>query len=74
MIKKTEEQFPKVTEANCDCCGESIKVEFGRIYEHMTIGGYQGGNNLEAIVCIKCMEDKLGFINIQKKRNTIGDC
>lgn len=74
MIKKTETQFEHVQSAECDCCGKSIQVNYGRISDHLSIGGYQDGKLLEAIVCIPCVEEKLQFINIQKKNNTIGYC
>ena len=74
MIEKTPAQFERITKAICDCCGEDIKVNFGSLGDHMKIGGYQNGKILEAVVCIKCMEEKFTFVNIQKKENTIGYC
>jgi len=74
MIEKTPAQFEQVKGATCDCCGEKIKANWGNLEDHLLIGGYHNGKILEAIVCIKCMEEKLSFINIQKKENTIGYC
>lgn len=74
MIKRKEISFDEVLEANCDCCGESIPHQFGRLGEHLLLSGYHNGKLLEAVVCIKCMKTKLDFINIQKKINTIGYC
>lgn len=75
MINKTKNEFERITSASCDSCGDNIKLDIiGRLPDHMTIGGYHEGMLLEAIVCIKCMNDKLGFINIQKKRSTLGNC
>lgn len=74
MIEKTEAQFETILGAKCDCCGEPIKVSFGRIDDHMMIGGYSEGKLLEAIVCIPCVKKKMDFINIKYKENTIGYC
>jgi hypothetical protein len=74
MINKSNTQFEQVISATCDCCNESIKVNYGSIEDHVKIGGYQNGQILEAIVCIKCMEEKLSFINIKRKDNTLGYC
>lgn len=74
MIQKTNTQFENIVSANCDCCGEPIKVQFGRIDDHMSIGGYKDGKILEAIVCIKCMEEKFSDVKIQQKTNTLGYC
>jgi len=74
MIEKREAQLETIIGAKCDCCNEPIKVTFGRLDEHMSIGGYADGKILEAIVCIPCMKTKLSFINIAYKENTIGYC
>jgi len=74
MIEKREAQFEQIVGATCDCCGDKIKANFGNLEDHLLIGGYSKSKILEAIVCIKCMDEKLGFINIQKKANTIGYC
>lgn len=74
MIKKTDAQIEHITEAICDCCGQNIPVNFGHISDHLRIGGYSQGKLLDAIVCIKCMDEKLSFIKIQKKNNPIGYC
>jgi len=46
----------------------------GELPEHVDIGGYRDGLLLSAIVCTKCMDEKLNFIDIQRRRSTIGDC
>lgn len=74
MIKTQSSQSEKILEATCDCCGNQIPVQFGNLTDHLRIGGYHDGKLLDAIVCIKCMEEKLSFIKIQKKENTIGYC
>lgn len=75
MIKKEPAQFERITEANCDCCGNEIQTIYGGLTEdHLIFSGWQKGKILNAIICIKCMEEKLSFINIQKKDNTIGYC
>lgn len=75
MLEKTPAQTEHIKKATCDCCGGPIKVDFlGHIEDHVAIGGYRDGKLLEAEVCIKCMDEKLGFINIRKKENTIGYC
>lgn len=74
MINKSNTQFEQIISATCDCCNQTIKVNFGSIEDHMKIGGYQDGKILEAIVCIQCMEEKFNFVNIQKVNNTIGYC
>lgn len=74
MIHKTEAQQEFITGATCDCCGQPIKANFGHLEDHMTIGGYHNGKLLEAVVCIKCMEEKLSFIKIARKDSTIGYC
>lgn len=74
MIKKTEAQFEQIVSANCDCCGGKIDVNFGNLTDHLAIGGYRDGKLLEAVVCIKCMDEKFGFVNIQKRESTIGYC
>jgi len=74
-IKSKPIEFDKIIEATCDCCGNHIKVDLaGRLEDHLIIGGHYRGKLLDAIVCIPCMEEKMGFINIQKKANTIGYC
>lgn len=74
-IKFKPNELNKVLEATCDCCGQPIKTSFvGELEDHLTIGGHHKGKLLDAIVCIPCMEEKLSFINIQKKNNTIGYC
>lgn len=74
MIKKTEFHSEHITSATCDCCGKDMLDRLGFMGDHMTIGGHQNGQHLEAVVCIPCMEEKLSFINIQRKNNTIGYC
>lgn len=74
MIKKNEAQFEQITSATCDCCNQTIKVTWGNLEDHMKIGGYQNGKILEAVVCIKCMEEKFSFVKIQKRDNPIGYC
>lgn len=74
MIHKTPTQFEQITSAECDSCGEKIPVNFGELTAHVKIGGHHEGKLLDAIVCIKCMNEKMGFINIQKKDSTIGYC
>ena len=74
MIKKTDFQSEHITSATCDCCGKDMLDRLGFMGDHMTIGGHQNGQHLEAVVCIPCMEEKLSFINIQRKNNTIGYC
>ncbi len=74
-IKFIPMEFDRIVEATCDCCGKPIKVDLiGRLEDHLTIGGNCKGKLLDAIVCIPCMEEKLTFINIQKKVSTIGHC
>ena len=46
----------------------------GEGFDHLEIKGYRDGLMLSAIVCTKCMDDKLSFINIEKRRSTIGNC
>lgn len=76
MIKKTRTQFPVIQEATCDCCGANIEIHRAGnwLMDHMSISGYQNGEDLSAIICIKCMEEKLGFINIRKTPFTTGHC
>ena len=76
MIKKTEATFERITGATCDCCGNDIPFmnKYNGLDDHLTIGGRHNGKILEAVVCIKCMEEKLSFINIQRRDNTIGYC
>lgn len=74
MIKKNDAQIEQIIEATCDCCGQNIPIKFGQISDHLRIGGYSEGKLLDAIVCINCMNEKLSFINIQKKNNTLGYC
>lgn len=74
MIKKQSYQDDKIIEAKCDCCDEKISIKYGYIDDHLELSGYKNGKLIEAIVCIKCMESKLKFINIQFKDNTIGYC
>lgn len=74
MIKRQSSQEERILEATCDCCGTNIMDMYGRLNDHLKIGGYRDRKLLEAIVCIKCMDEKLGFINIQRKENTIGYC
>jgi len=75
MIKFKPVNFDKLIEANCDSCGDKIKLDVvGNLTDHVMIGGKKDGLSLEAIVCIKCMEEKMSFINIQKKNNRIGYC
>lgn len=74
MIKKTDFQSEHITSATCDCCGKDMLDRMGFMGDHMTIGGHQNSKHLEAVVCIQCMEEKLNFINIQRKDNTIGYC
>lgn len=74
MIEKTPAELEKITGAKCDCCGSNIPVVFGQLGDHLKIGGYHNGKLLEAIVCIKCMKDKMAFIKIQEKDCTIGYC
>jgi hypothetical protein len=75
MIHKTDTMFEKITGATCDCCGDKIKVNYnGDLPDHLIIGGYMDGMNLEAVVCTKCVNDKFGFVNIQKRRSRIGYC
>ena len=74
-IKIKPVEFEKIIEATCDCCGKPIKVDLiGRLEDHLIIGGNYRGKLLDAIVCIPCMEEKMSFINIQKKDSTIGYC
>lgn len=74
MISRTSPQPEIITKVTCDCCGNDITFQFRNIGDHMSIGGYQDGKILEAIVCIKCMEEKFKFVNIQRYDNTIGHC
>lgn len=75
MIKKNETQFERIIEAKCDSCGNNIKVDMvGRLEDHLLIGGYKNGKILEAIVCIPCVKEKMSFINIQERNNTVGYC
>jgi len=75
MIKIKPVEFEKIIEATCDCCNKPIKVDLvGRLEDHLIIGGHYRGKLLDAIVCIPCMEEKLSFINIQKKDSTVGYC
>ncbi|MEK6829040.1 MAG: hypothetical protein AABY15_02855 [Nanoarchaeota archaeon] len=75
MIEKTEAQFEHIKKATCDSCGENIPLNVvGQLPDHVKIGGHHEGKLLEAIVCIKCMEDKLSFIKIQSRENIIGYC
>jgi hypothetical protein len=74
-VERTEAMFSRVKSATCDCCGENIKLNIiGELPDHLEIGGYRDGLLLNAIVCTKCMDEKLNFINIQKRRSTIGYC
>lgn len=74
MITRIPAHPEVIKSATCDCCGRDIKNNFGHLEDHMEIGGYQDGKLLEAIVCIPCVTEKLQFINIQRKENTIGHC
>lgn len=74
MIKTKQPKLEQVIEASCDICENQIPTQFGHITDHLRIGGYHKGQLLDGIVCIKCMEEKLGFINIQRKNNTLGYC
>lgn len=77
MIRRQYATEERILGATCDCCGADIKLNRyygGGLDDHLMIGGFQGGKILEAIVCIKCMEEKLGFINIQRKNSSIGFC
>jgi hypothetical protein len=74
-VERTETMFSRVKSATCDCCGEDIKLTMmGELPDHLEIGGYREGLLLSAIVCTKCMDEKLGFIDIQKRRSTVGYC
>ncbi len=74
-IVKTDTMFSRIKSATCDCCKEEIKLNIiGELPEHVEIGGYRHGLLLSAIVCTKCMDEKLNFIDIQRRRSTIGDC
>ncbi len=73
MIKFKPDEFGKITEAICDCCKNKIKINLiGKLEDHLIISGYSKGKLLDAIICIPCMEEKLNFINIQKRNNTTG--
>lgn len=75
MIKKNKISYDEILEATCDCCGKQLKLDLlGRVEDHMTIGGYQNGKILEAVVCVPCMTEKLTFITIAKRDSTIGNC
>lgn len=74
MIKKTQFASEHIAEAICDCCGKNMLSKFHGLGDHMTIGGYQNGKHLEAVVCIPCMEEKFTFVKIHKVDNTIGYC
>jgi hypothetical protein len=74
-VERTETIFSIIKSATCDCCGEEIKLNIiGELPDHVEIGGYREGLLLSAIVCTKCMDEKLGFIDIQKRRSTVGYC
>lgn len=74
-VERTETMFSRIKSATCDCCGENIKLNMiGELPDHLGIGGYRDGLLLSAIVCTSCMDEKLGFIDIQKRRSTIGYC
>ena len=75
-IEKSKEMFERITGAKCDCCGEDMPVNRfnGTLPEHMILSGYKGNKILEAIICKKCVDEKLSFININSKDNTIGYC
>lgn len=74
MIKKQPFYGERTLSAYCDCCEVDIMDKYGRLEDHVKIEGYRDGKLLEAVVCIKCVDEKLGFIKIQQYRNTIGDC
>jgi len=74
MIKTKQPQLEQMIEATCDSCGNQIPIQFGNLADHLRIGGHHNGKLLDGIVCIKCMEEKLGFIKIQRNTNTIGYC
>lgn len=46
MIKKTEAKFEQIESATCDCCGQPIKVQFGHMEDHLSIGGYVKENGI----------------------------
>ena len=74
-VERTETMFSRIKSATCDCCGEDIKLNIiGELPDHVEISGYRDGLLLSAIVCTKCMDEKLGFIDIQKRRSTVGNC
>lgn len=75
MIKKKPIEFNRIIEVTCDCCGKEMPLDLlGNLPDHVMIGGKKDGMGLDAIVCIPCMEEKMGFINIQKVDNKIGYC
>jgi hypothetical protein len=74
-VERTETMFSRIKSATCDCCGEDIKLNIvGELPDHVEIGGYRDRLLLSAIVCTKCMDEKLSFIDIKKRPNTIGYC
>lgn len=77
MINKTESTFETITSATCDCCDSPIKVVFGQIKDdHTILKGYvDGGRNIiNAIICDKCIKEKLSFINFKQTVNSVGFC
>ena len=75
-IIKENTIFERITGAKCDSCGGNMPVDrfSGQLPEHMILSGYSQGMNLEAVICKKCVDEKLSFINITKTRNSIGYC
>lgn len=64
-----------IKEAICDCCGGNIPLNIvGHLTDHVQITGGINNKIPEAIICSVCVKEKLTFINIQYKENTIGHC
>ena len=74
-IRKSNEMFPRIIGATCDCCDKEFKLDMiGRLPNHMILSGHQGSMNLESIICMECIEEKFNFVKINKTPNTIGYC
>jgi hypothetical protein len=75
-IIKENTMFERILGAKCDSCGEDMPLDrvMGTLPEHMILKGHSQGMELEAVICKKCVDEKLSFINITKRRNSIGYC
>jgi hypothetical protein len=75
-IIKEDTMFERILGAKCDSCGEDMPVDrySGMLPEHMILSGSSGRMLLEAVICKKCVDEKLSFINITKRENRIGYC